>query len=214
MLAEFIRRHPGIEVSLEIHNRQALIGRLAANQDDLYLFAEPPEGEEYVRQRILPNPMMVFARADHPLAGEKSIAISRLAQEPFLMREAGSGTRLAAETIFGRHQIRPRVRMELGSNEAIVQSILAGLGVSILSRYTLGVNTEQAQLICLNVEGFPLERHWNFVYPLGKQLSAVARGFMDLVRVEARQLVRDHPAQDHPPALLKRSPTPNLQSVA
>ena len=199
MLSEFIRRHPGIEVSLQIHNRQALIERLAANQDDVYIFADPPGAEELVTQTILPNPMVVFARADHPLARQQNIPFARLAQEPFLMREPGSGTRLAAEAIFDRHRLKPRVKMELNSNEAITQAILAGFGVSILSRYTFGLDTEQAQLTCLDVEGFPLERHWHFVYPIGKQLSAIAQAFMDLVRSEARQLVRDHLAQSpHP----------------
>ncbi|MGP1677298.1 MAG: LysR substrate-binding domain-containing protein [Burkholderiales bacterium] len=195
MLAEFVRRHPAIEVSLQIHNRQALIDRLAANQDDLYIFADPPGSEEVVTQAILPNPMVVFARADHPLAQEKKISFARLAQEPFLMREPGSGTRLAAEAVFDRHQLKPRVNMELSSNEAIKQAILTGFGVSILSRYSFGLDTEQAQLTCLDVEGFPLERHWHFVYPIGKQLSAIAQGFMDLVRIEGRRLALDHLAQ-------------------
>ena len=200
MLTQFVRRHPGLEVSLQIHNRQALIARLAANEDDLYIFADPPESQDLVTQAILPNPMVVFARADHPLAREKNIPFARLAQEPFLMREPGSGTRLAAEAMFARHQLKPRVKMELSTNEAITQAILAGLGVSILSRYTLGLDTGQTQLACLDVEGFPLERHWYFVYPIGKQLSAVALAFMDLVRTEARQLVVDHLAQRVPAA--------------
>ena len=201
MLAEFIRRYPGIEVSLQIHNRQGLIERLAANQDDLYIFADPPGSEEVVTQKILPNPMVVFARADHPLAQEKKISFARLAQEPFLMREPGSGTRLAAEAIFDRHHLKPRVTMELSTNEAIKQAILTGFGVSILSRYSFGLDTEQSQLTCLDVEGFPLERHWQFVYPIGKQISAIAQGFMDLVRIEGKRLVLDHLAQGvHPDA--------------
>ena len=201
MLAEFIRRYPGIEVSLQIHNRQGLIERLAANQDDLYIFADPPGSEEVVTQKILPNPMVVFARADHPLAQEKKISFARLAQEPFLMREPGSGTRLAAEAIFDGHHLKPRVTMELSTNEAIKQAILTGFGVSILSRYSFGLDTEQSQLTCLDVEGFPLERHWQFVYPIGKQISAIAQGFMDLVRIEGKRLVLDHLAQGvHPDA--------------
>ncbi|MBE0627939.1 MAG: LysR family transcriptional regulator, partial [Burkholderiales bacterium] len=192
MLAEFVRRHPGIEVSLQIHNRLALLERLAANQDDLYIFAGPPGSEELVTQAILPNPMVVFARADHPLAREKNISFARLAQEPFLMREPGSGTRMEAEAVFDRHELKPRVQMELSTNEAIQQAILTGFGVSILSRYSFGLDTEHSRLICLDVEGFPLERHWHFVYPIGKQLSAIAQGFMDLVRIEGRRLVRDH----------------------
>ena len=192
MLAEFLRLHPGIEVSLQIHNREALERRLAANEDDLYIFADPPESDEYVRQRILPNPLVVFARADHPLARAKNIPLAQLASEPFLMRERGSGTRQAAEAIFVGQGLKPRVSMELATNEAIRQAILAGFGVSILSRYTLGLDTEQSQLICLDVEGFPLERHWHFVYPTGKQLSTAAQAFTDLVRAEARRLVGDH----------------------
>lgn len=199
MLAEFVQRHPGISVSLQIHNRATLIDRLANNEDDLYLFADPPEGEEVVTQLILPNPMVVFARADHPLAQQKNIAFSRLAQEPFLMREPGSGTRLAAEAVFEQHRLKPLVKLELSSNEAIIQAILAGFGVSILSRHTLGLDTDQTQLTCLDVQGFPLERQWHFVYPIGKQLSAVAQAFMDLVRIEARGLLRGGLAQDQRP---------------
>lgn len=195
MLAGFIQRYPGVDVSLQIHNQQTLIDRLANNEDDLYIFADPPQEREVVTQAILPNPMVAFARADNTLAHQKNIPFARFAQEPFLMREPGSGTRLVAQQLFDRHGLTPRVRMELSTNEAIKQAILAGLGVSILSRYTFGLDTEQSQLVCLAVEGFPLERHWYFVYPVGKQLSVVAKSFMDFVRVEARRLVREHIAR-------------------
>ncbi len=217
MLAEFARRYPGVDVSLQVHNRQALLDRLAANQDDLYIFADAPAATGFVTQAILANPLVVFARADHPLAREKSIPLARLAQEPFLMREPGSGTRQAAQAIFDQHGLKPPMRMELSTNEAIQQAILAGFGVSILSRYTFGLDTGQSPLVCLDVEGFPLERHWHFVYPIGKQLSAVAHGFMDLVRVEARRLVLDYLAQDgHARAArgyaLKRRPDAYLEA--
>jgi DNA-binding transcriptional LysR family regulator len=192
LLAAFVGRYPGLEVSLQIHNRQGLIERLVRNEDDLYVFANPPKEQEVVCQPILPNPMVVFARADHPLAGERRIAFAALAREPILMREPGSGTRLVAYEAFDRHGIAPDVRMELSTNEAVKQAILAGLGVSILSRYTLGLDTEQPRLAVLDVEGFPIERSWQFVYPVGKQLAPAARAFMDFVRAEAKALVQDH----------------------
>lgn len=196
MLAAFIQRHPGVEVSLQIHNRQTLIDRLANNEDDLYIFANPPQEPGLVTQMILPNPLVVFARADHPLARERNIPFERFAQEPFLMRESGSGTRMVAQQLFDQNGLKPWIRMELSTNEAIKQAILAGLGVSILSRYTLGLDTEQKQLVTLDVEGFPLAHHWYFVYPSGKQLSLVAKTFMDFVRVEAKTLIYDHLAQN------------------
>ena len=188
LLGAFIQRHPGVDASLQIHNRRTLLERLANNEDDLYIFADPPEKQDIVTQVILPNPLVVFARDDHPLAREKDIPFARLAGEPFLMREPGSGTRMLATRLFERHGLAPNIRMELSTNEAIKEAILAGLGVSIMSRHTLGLEPEHSRLVCLDVEGFPLENHWHFVYPGGKQLSVAARAFLDFARVEARGL--------------------------
>jgi DNA-binding transcriptional LysR family regulator len=191
LLGAFIQRYPGVEASLHINNRGTLIERLKHNEDDLYVFADPPDQQEVMVQAILSNPLVVFARSDHPMAGEKDIAFARLANEPFLIREPGSGTRMVALKQFERRGIAPRIRMELSTNEAIREAILAGLGISILSRYTLGLEPEQTNLVCLDVEGFPLESHWHFVYPVGKHLSVAARAFMDFARAEAKNLVQD-----------------------
>lgn len=191
LLAAFVQRNPAIEVALQIQNRVALIERLAHNEDDLYIFMEPPQEREVVVQEILPNPLVVFAAAGHPLAAAKDIPLERIAREPFLMREPGSGTRMIALRMFAQHGITPHVRMELASDEAIREAILAGLGVSILPRYTLAMEAVRTPLVCLDVVGFPLESHWHFVYPVGKQLGVPARAFMDFARVEAKNLFRD-----------------------
>ena len=190
LLGAFTQRYPGVETSLQIHNRSTLIERLKNNEDDLYMFADPPDRQEVMVQAILSNPLVVFARGDHPMAGEKDIALARLANEPFLIREPGSGTRMVTLRLFEQHGLTPKIRMELCTSEAIREAILAGLGVSILSRYTFGLEPEQTTLVCLDVEGFPLESHWHFVYPVGKHLSVAARAFMDFARVEAKNLFR------------------------
>lgn len=192
LLAAFIVKYPKIEVFLQIHNRQNLIERLADNVDDLYIFSNPPTEQEVVCQPILRNPMVVFARKDHPLAGVKHIPFAALANEPFLMREPGSGTRLLTYQAFDKHGINPKVRMELSTNEAIKQAVLVGLGISILSHFTFGLDTHQEQLVVLDVEGFPIERQWQFVYPVGKQISSVARAFMDFARAESGSIFQDH----------------------
>jgi DNA-binding transcriptional LysR family regulator len=191
LLGVFGQRNPGIEASLQIHNRATLIERLKSNEDDLYMFVEPPDHPDVMVQAILPNPLVVFACREHSLAGERSIPFARLASEPFLMREPGSGTRMITLRLFARHGLTPRMRMELSSDEAIREAILAGLGVSILSRYTLGLEPVRTQLVCLDVEGFPVESHWHLVYPVGKRLSMAARAFMDFTRAEARSLLHD-----------------------
>jgi DNA-binding transcriptional LysR family regulator len=152
------------------------------------MFVEPPDEREVVAQAVVPNPLVVLACSGHPLAGEKAIAFARLADEPFLMREPGSGTRMITLRLFARHGVVPKTRIELSSDEAIREAILAGLGVSILPRYTLGLDPVLTRLACLDVEGFPLESHWHFVYPVGKRLCAGARAFMDFSRAEAKSL--------------------------
>ncbi len=191
LLAAFLRLNPGVQGSLEIHERAALIERLGRNDDDLYLFVEPPGEREVVSQALVPNPLVVLAGADHPLAAEIDIPFARLAQEPLVMREPGSGIRMIVLRLFARHGIAPKIRMELGSDEAIREAVLAGLGVAVLPRYTLGLDPVLTRLVCLDVEGFPLESHWHLVYPLGRRLSPAARAFMDFARAEAKGQFRD-----------------------
>jgi len=185
LLDAFLERHPGVDASLQVCDR------LALNDHDLCMVVEPPEEREVVAQAVVPNPLVVLARADHPLARESDIAFERLAAEPFLMRETGSATRRIALRLFARHGFAPRIRMELGSDEALREAILAGLGISILPRYALGMDSALRRLVCLDVVGFPLESHWHFVYPVGRRLTGVARAFMDFARLEAKGLFRD-----------------------
>lgn len=190
MLADFAKHHPNIQLSLQIHNRHGLLERMADNLDDLYIFDNPPNPDEQpvVTQRILPNPMVAFAAPDHPLAGRKKIPFAEFAREPFLMREPGSGTRMVAEQLFQENGADINVRMELASNDAIREAIASGLGVSILSRYTLGQEAPQEQLALLDVVGLPVEHHWVFAYPIGKQLPATAENFMAFTRRESKEL--------------------------
>ena len=130
LLGAFMERYPGVQVSLEIHNRNTLIDRLANNQDDLYLFASPFQREDVVTQALLPNPLVVFARDDHALAGRRRISFERLAAESLLLREQGSGTRQIATRLFEQHGFAPKIRLELSDDEAIKEAILAGARVS------------------------------------------------------------------------------------
>ncbi len=191
LLGAFAAAHPGIDTAVQAFNRQQLVDRLGRNEDDLYLFADAPEIDDVVAQEVLPNPLVVLARDDHPLAREKDIPFERLADEPFLIREEGSGSRRITMRLFGEHGLAPRIRMELSTNEAIKEAVLAGLGVTIMSRYTFGLDPESSRYRCLDVEGFPLENHWYFVYPAGKQLSPVTRAFLDFARAEVKGMVRE-----------------------
>ncbi|WP_298218641.1 LysR family transcriptional regulator [Halothiobacillus sp.] len=178
LLGEFSKLYPGIEVSLRVTNKEQVLASIANNLDDLYLLGQPPEDMEIESTPIMNNPIIVLAAPDHPLAKEKNINLERLAEEPWLMREKGSGTRNAIERTFGEAGITIRPRLELGSNEAIKQAILTGLGISALSRHTLMLN-QPGQFAILDVQGFPIIRQWCAIYPAGRQLSVAARAFLD-----------------------------------
>jgi len=178
LLGEFSKLHPGIEVSLRVTNKEQVLASMADNLDDLYLLGTPPEEIDVVATPIMDNPIVVLASPDHPLAGKKRLTLARLAEEPWIMREAGSGTRKAIEGLFHDHGLDIRPRLELGSNEAIKQAILAGLGISALSCHALALH-QPGQFAVLDAEGFPIQRHWYAVYPAGRQISVVARAFLD-----------------------------------
>lgn len=189
LIGAFVARHPRVEASVQACNRSTLVERMARNDDDLYLFADRPDTEDVIVQELLPNPLVVLARDDHPLAGAADIPFERLAQEPWLVREEGSGARRILMRLFREHGLVPKVRMELGTNEAIKEGVLAGLGVAVMSRYTFGLDPESSRYCCLDVRGFPIDNHWYFAWPTGKRLSPVAAAFLDLARAQAKELV-------------------------
>jgi len=165
-------------VVLSVCNRRELLARFSENADDLYILGTPPEGMAAEVSRYAENPLVVIAPPDHPLAGQRDLTVKVLTAYPFLMRESGSGTRLAAERCFEDAGVEPRVRMELGANEAVKQGVIAGLGVSVLSRGTVALELRHGYLVELDVKPFPIIRHWHVAWPKGKRLSLAAEAFL------------------------------------
>jgi len=188
LLGVFCQRYPGIDVTLKVTNRERVLQRMAENQDDLYVLGQPPEQMDVAFEPFLENPLIVLAPGNHPLAGQKNISPHRLTEEQFLMREPGSGIRLATEEFFAGHGLKLKVRMELGSNEAIKQAVAGGLGLAVLSVHTLALERNIDELAILDVTGFPIRRHWYLVYPKDKQLSVVALAFLEFMHTESKLL--------------------------
>ena len=184
-LGAFCRCHPGIEVALKVGNRGDLLARFHANEDDLYILGTPPEEVEAEHFAFAENPLVLIAPPDHRLARARELAPGALAAEPFVMRETGSGTRIAAERFFAAQGLAPLVRLELGANAAIKEAVAAGLGIAVLSRATVTLDLELGRLVALDVQGFPLRRQWHITWPRGKRLSTAARAFLDQLRADA-----------------------------
>lgn len=177
-LGEFCRLHPGIDVAVTVGNREELLARFAANEDDLYILGTLPEGVEAVHHAYAENPLVIVSPPDHRLAGLSTIPAAELAAETFVMREKGSGTRIAAERFFAANGLTPRVRMDLGANEAIKQAVMSGLGLSVISRGSALLELQERVLVELDIVGLPLLRHWHVAWPKGKRLAIAAEAFL------------------------------------
>jgi DNA-binding transcriptional LysR family regulator len=188
LLGPFCQRYPGIDVSLTVTNHEYLLDNLGENRDDLYILSQPPDDMDVSIHPFLENPLVVIAWRDHPLVNEKKIPLKRIAEEPFIMREPGSGTRHAVQQLFDDHGLDLQVKLDLGSNEAIKQAIAGGLGISVLSVHTLALEGTNSQLAVLDVESFPIQRYWYVIYPSGKQLSLIAQTFFDYLLTEGKEV--------------------------
>lgn len=190
LLAAFVHRYEGITFSLDVTNRETLLRQLEGNERDLVIMGKPPEGMDLATEAFMENPLVVIAPAGHPLAKERRIPLTRLQEETFVVRERGSGTRIAMERFFTEHNVRFTAGMEMTSNEAIKQAVSAGLGLGIVSIHTLALELELGCIAVLDVESFPIIRHWYVVHRAGKRLSPVAQAFRDFVLTEAKGLLR------------------------
>lgn len=186
ILARFRGLHPGVSIHLDVSNRESVLGQLAANRIDLAIMGQVPDGLDLEATRFMDNPLVVIAPPGHPLTRKKKVSIRALATEPFLVREAGSGTRGAMERFFADRGLELRTSMEMSSNEAIKQAVQAGLGLGILSLQTLELELALKRLAVLDVEGFPIMRHWYVVHRIDKRLSPATQAFKEFVLGLAR----------------------------
>lgn len=190
-LGAFCHAYPEVDVSLEVLNRDGVVQRLRNNQDDISIMSIPPKDLDIDQQEFMANPLVVVAPVGHPLAGVAQVPLVQLQNERFILRERGSGTRLAVQAHFKAQGFEPKVRLELGSNEAIKQAVAGGMGLSILSRHALGASLTQDGLCILDVQGLPIHASWYIVRLRGKQLSPIAAVFQQHLLEQAHAVAWD-----------------------
>lgn len=177
MLGRFCANHPQVDIALQVLNRDGVVQRMRANADDLYILSIPPQDIEHHSQPLLENPLVVIAALDSAWPQGRRMRAQRLSGEPFILRESGSGTRHAGDAHFARLGLQPRVRLELGSNEAVKQSVAAGLGLGLVSRHALAADPALEGLRILPVAQFPVRSSWSVLWRQGKRLSPLALEF-------------------------------------
>ena len=196
-LAKFRKLHPGISFELLIHNRQGLLECMKNNDADLVIMGQTPEELDLQTRSFMNNPLVIIAPVNHPLTKNKSIKLSDLADIEFVVREVGSGTRLAMQKFFSQHQAHLKTSMEMPTNEAIKQAVSAGLGLGIVSLHTLQQELALNLVEILNVKEMPNMRIWYIVHQKQKIVTPAMQVFMDFVSEKTESLwVKKYPSLD------------------
>jgi len=200
LLARFHDEHPGVEVKLSVcQNREQLVSLLQSGEVDLAVMGRPPKELATRAEPFAAHPQVFVAAPTHALSALDHVPLEALANQRFIAREAGSGTRKVMDDFLREHHLAPRIAMEMPSNETIKQAVMAGMGVSFLSLHTLGLELRAGALKLLDVEHTPVMRTWNLVRMQSKLLSPAAEAFryFMLEHAETHLLTHDKGLLDH-----------------
>jgi len=178
LLGEFQKRFPGIEISLKVTNRNEVLSHLQENQYSIAILTQVPDDNTIESIPFLENPLLMAVHPEHRLAGNKISSLKALKNEPFIFRERGSGTRMVMELLFKKAGINPKITMELGTNEAVKQAIMAGIGISMISELSLVTERKLNKIDLLKIPGFPVITHWHILYKKEKLISPVTKNFI------------------------------------
>lgn len=180
-LSDFLATHPSIDLTLDVTNKTKVVESLKQNETDFAFVSVPPENIDIEEEQLVENKLY--------LVGNKS---SRSKKEPLIYREEGSATRMAMEQYYGIHATKGRKRLELTSNEAVKQAVVAGLGNSVMP--LIGIRNEilNGELHILSSKGLPLITMWRLIWLKGKRLSPVAQAFLSYTRANKQRILKSH----------------------
>jgi DNA-binding transcriptional LysR family regulator len=195
LIAQFQRRYPGVRASLSVNNREIIVRELEKNEIDVAIMGTPPQRIETKAMPFADHPLVVIAPPSHLLAAFRRIPLASLADDTFLVREQGSGTRSSMERLFAERGFVPKIGNVMSSNETIKQAVMADMGLAFISRHTIGFELQMGRLVELDIVGLPLMRRWYVVHRAGRFMSGAAMAFVEFVVESAPGLL----AELHPP---------------
>jgi DNA-binding transcriptional LysR family regulator len=184
VLAAFRQARPGVTITLQVGNRDEILSRLEKFEIDLAVMGRPPGGLEVDQAVFGHHPYVVIAAPDHPLVAHRDIALSDLAEQTFLIREPGSGTRVHLDSLLSSAELAPPMAMEMASNETIKQAAIAGLGIALISGHTVATEVRNGRLAILDVRGLPIRRHWLVVRMSRRAIAPAAEALWTFFRRE------------------------------
>ncbi len=163
LLARFRDDHFGVQIKLEVRNRDQMVELLRDGDIDLAIMGRTPADMDTRIEAFAAHPHAFIASPEHPLSREQGISPLVLNQLELISREQGSGTRAIMERFLKNRGLTPRVTMEMSSNESIKQAVMANLGISFVSLHTVGLEVTHGKLAVLDIDETPISRAWHVV---------------------------------------------------
>ncbi|HET8849195.1 MAG TPA: LysR family transcriptional regulator [Marinobacter sp.] len=190
LLRSFLQLNPQVHVVVSAVNRATALEWLNENRDGLVIMGMVPPGRPLISLPFLDNELIPVAPPDHPLLAEPTVPPQAFLESQLLLREPGSGSRLALEVFCQENRLRLEAGIELGSTDAVKHAVLAGLGVAVLPRLSVLSELALGRLQVVPVPGFPLRRSWCVVYPQARHLTPVMQAFVDYIQQNIGQFER------------------------
>lgn len=186
-LSEFLDFHPGIDLKMDVTNKAGVLKSLERNLVDFAMVSVLPETLQYQKLKLTPNKLFMVGAGKYGKEWSEDIA-----NTPMIYREPGSATRLAMERYLENKGIVPGKKLELTSNEAVKQAVLAGLGRSVMPLIGVRNELENKQLEIIPQESLPITTHWHLIWLKGKQLSPAATSYLDYLKEHRTELSEQH----------------------
>ena len=190
LLSVFRTEFPQVIIKFTVGNREEIIRQIANNDIDLVIMGRPPKELVTTAEAFAKHPLVIIAAPDHPLANAKrKIPLKQLSSENFVIREQGSGTRASMEHVFKEREVNYSASMEVSSNETIKQAVMAGMGISFISKHTVSLELAAGKLVTLNVSGLPLLRDWYVIHLRDKRLSPITAAFRTFLLARGAEII-------------------------
>jgi DNA-binding transcriptional LysR family regulator len=190
-LSDFLKQHESVELRLDVSNKTKVIESLEKNETDFALVSVLPKQIQLNKIELMPNLLFLVGNAEG--LNEKTQADKLVLESlPLIYREEGSATRTAMERFIEKNKIKVRKKIQLTSNEAVKQAVIAGIGYSIMPLIGIKNELKNKQLHIIPVKGLPLKSTWNIVWLKNKSLSPVAKAFVKMIESEKTKVIDKH----------------------
>jgi DNA-binding transcriptional LysR family regulator len=189
-LSDFLKQHEGIELQLDVTNKSKVITSIEKNEVDFALVSILPDNISVFNEELMQNKLFLVANRDFETP-KNIILPKKMTEFPIIYREKGSGTRLKMERFFEKNDLKIKNKLELTSNEAVKQAVIAGLGLSIMPLIGIKNELQKGDLKIIHVKGLPTKTDWNLIWHSQKSLSPIAKAYLNFIREHKMNIIEN-----------------------